>query len=70
VFAFRGQALLGNSDQEGISDVTEAYRAVGIWIDPWLNENGRTIARLTTWFTVSCTLLAAEVLLWTISLAR
>ena len=29
VFAFRGQALLGASDHEGIDDVTEAYRAVG-----------------------------------------
>jgi hypothetical protein len=39
VFALRGQALLGASDHEGIDDVTEAYRAAGIWIEPVLELN-------------------------------
>jgi hypothetical protein len=31
VFAFRGEALLEISDQEGVEHVAEAYRAAGIW---------------------------------------
>ena len=69
VFAFRGQALLGASDQEGIDDVTEAYRAAGIWIEPMLDSNRTTIGDLSDWFSVSCVLLTAEVILWTVSLA-
>jgi hypothetical protein len=69
VFAFRGQALLAVSDHEGIDDVTEAYRALGIWIEPMLESNRDTIADLSDWFTISCALLTAEVILWTISLA-
>jgi hypothetical protein len=69
VFAFRGQALLAASDHEGIHDVTEAYRAVGIWIEPIIESNRDTIADLSDWFTVSCGLLAAEVICWTVSLA-
>ena len=69
VFAFRGQALLGTSDQEGIDDVVEAYRAVGIWIEPLLDSNRDKIADLSDWFAISCGLLALEVILWTVSLA-
>lgn len=69
VFAFRGHALLAASDHEGIDDVSEAYRAVGIWIAPILESNRDTIAGLADWFTVSCGLLAIEVILWTVSLA-
>jgi hypothetical protein len=67
VFAFRGEALLGTSDQEGVEDVTQAYRAVGIWIESYLDGNRDKIGQLSTWFTASCTLLAAEVICWTIS---
>lgn len=67
VFAFRGEALLGMSDQEGVEDVAQAYRAVGIWIEPYLDANRDKIGQLSAWFTVSCILLAAEVLCWTIS---
>jgi hypothetical protein len=69
VFAFRGEALLGISDQEGVEDITEAYRAAGIWIEPYLDENRDKIASLSSWFTMSCVLLAAEVILWTVSVA-
>lgn len=69
VFAFRGQALLAASDHEGIDDVSEAYRAAGIWIGPMLESNRDRIAELSDWFTISCALLTAEVILWTISLA-
>ena len=47
----------------------EAYRAVGGWIGPILDSNRDRIEKLSTWFTISCVLLAAEVILWTISLA-
>jgi len=66
-FAFRGAALLAVSDREGVDDVTEAYRAAGRWIEPYLDDNRDKIARLSSWFTVSCMLLALEVILWTIS---
>ena len=69
MFAFRGQALLAASDHEGIDDVTEANRAVGIWIEPLLESNREKIADLSDWFAVSCGLLALEVVLWIISLA-
>ncbi|HEY2652198.1 MAG TPA: hypothetical protein VGI50_09775 [Solirubrobacteraceae bacterium] len=67
-FAFRGEALLAVSDHEGVEDVTEAYRAAGIWIEPYLDTNRDKIATLSSWFTASCVLLALEVILWTISL--
>jgi hypothetical protein len=69
VFAFRGSALLAESDHQGLSDVTEAYRAAGIWIEPFLDSNGSKLGDLSDWLTVSCALLAAEVVLWTVSLA-
>jgi len=50
--------------------VAEAYRAAGIWIEPHLETNGDKIATLSTWLAVSCALLAAEVILWTVNLAR
>lgn len=67
VFAFRGEALLGISDQEGVEDIAEAYRAAGIWMEPYLDDNRDKIALLSSWFTTSCVLLAAEVILWTVS---
>lgn len=69
VFAFRGEALLGVSDQEGVEDVAQAYRAAGIWVEPHLDANRTTIGQLSSWFTVSCVLLALEVIFWTISVA-
>jgi hypothetical protein len=69
VFAFRGEALLGISDQQGVEDVTQAYRAAGIWIEPYLDANRDKIGQLSAWFTASCVLLAAEVIFWTISVA-
>jgi hypothetical protein len=41
----------------------------GIWIEPNLDSNRDRIANLSSWFTVSCGLLAVEVSLWTISVA-
>ncbi|HWX44583.1 MAG TPA: hypothetical protein VNY52_04590 [Solirubrobacteraceae bacterium] len=68
VFAFRGETLLAESDHRGVSDVTEAYRTAGIWIEPHLEANRRKIAGLSDCLAVSCALLAAEVILWTLSL--
>src|ERR1700735_5100133 len=68
VFAFRGETLLAESDHRGVSDVIEAYRTAGIWIEPHLDVNRNKIAGLSNWLAVSCGLLAAEVILWTLSL--
>ena len=69
VFAFRGEALLGVSDQEGVEDIAQAYRAAGIWIEPFLDANRDKIGELSSWFTGSCVLLGAEVIFWTVSVA-
>lgn len=68
VFAFRGEALLAESDHLGTQTVTDAYRSAGIWIEPHLDANRNKIAGLSSWLAVSCALLAAEVILWTINL--
>ena len=48
-FAFRGDALLGESDHGGVQDASEAFRAAGIWIEPCLDFNRDQIATLSTW---------------------
>jgi hypothetical protein len=48
--------------------VADAYRSAGIWIEPHLEANRDKIAKLSSWLAVSCALLAAEVILWIISL--
>lgn len=68
VFAFRGEALLAETDRLGVRDVTEAYRAASMWIEPNIDRNRQQLSRMSGWFTVSCVLLAAEVVLWTLSL--
>jgi hypothetical protein len=67
VFAFRGEALLAESDHRDVSDVTEAYRAAGLWTAPHLRTNGDKIGVLSGWLTASCVLVASEVILWTLS---
>jgi hypothetical protein len=52
-----------------VADVTEAYRAAGIWIEPMLESNRNRIGDLADWFSISCVLLTTEVILWTVSLA-
>jgi hypothetical protein len=68
VFAFRGKTLLAESDHRGVSNVTDAYRAAGIWVEPYLETNRRKIAFLSGCLAASCVLLVAEVVLWTLSL--
>ena len=53
----------------GVQDVTEGYRAAGIWIESYLDANRDPIENLSNWFTISCALLAVEVILWTVSVA-
>jgi len=67
VFAFRGEELLAESDHRGVSSVIDAYRTAGIWIEPHLKSNRNKIASLSSWLTTGCALLAAEVILWTLS---
>jgi hypothetical protein len=66
--AFCGDELLADGDARGIRDIAEAYRAAGGWIEARLETNRRKIDRLADWLTVSCLLLASEVIFWTISL--
>jgi hypothetical protein len=68
VFALRGEAMLAVSDHRGVTDVDEAYRAAGIWVEPHLDANGDKLAELSTWVAMGCALLGAEVILWTLSL--
>jgi hypothetical protein len=64
-----GQELLAVSDDRGVHDVTDAYRTAGGWLDRHLQKNRRTVARVSSWLSLSCILLAVEVALWTLSLA-
>jgi hypothetical protein len=66
--AVSGEDLLASSDEQDVRDVVEAYRAASSWLDPHVQVNHRTVARLSSWLSVSCTLLAVEVALWTVSL--
>jgi hypothetical protein len=68
VFAFRGRTLLAESDHGGASNVTDAYRIAGIWVEPHVESNHRKIASLSDWLGASCALLIAEIILWTLSL--
>ena len=70
VFAYNGAPLLAVADELGDDDVRHAYRVANVWMQPDLNRNGTTIANLSSWFSASCVTLAAEVLLWTVSIAR
>ena len=60
--------MLAESDHLGTQTVTDAYRSAGIWIEPLLGANRDKIAGLSSWLAVSCGLLAAEVILWTLNL--
>lgn len=64
-----GEELLAASDDRDVHEVIEAYRTVGGWLEPHLQANRRTVARLSNWLSVSCVLLSIEVALWTLSLA-
>jgi hypothetical protein len=68
VFAFRGETLLAESDHRGVSDVMEAYRTAGVWVQPHLETNRGKIAGLSDYLAASCALLAFEVIFWTLSL--
>lgn len=68
VFAFRGSALLAETDARSVTDVAEAYRAASLWIEPNLDVNAAKIGRLSTWFSVSCGALTLEVVLWFVSI--
>ncbi|HEX3432942.1 MAG TPA: hypothetical protein VHT25_02655 [Solirubrobacteraceae bacterium] len=67
VFAFGGDTLLADGDPLDARDVCEAYRAAGRWIEPHVQENRRKLNRIGHWLTLSCAMLAAEVILWTLS---
>jgi hypothetical protein len=69
VFAFGGDTLLANDGAPDTVDVAEAYRAAAGWIELRVQENRGKLNRIAHWLTVSCAMLAAEVILWTLSVA-
>ncbi len=68
VLAFGGDELLADNDRRRTGDIAEAYRAAGGWMKPRLQANRGKLDRLADWLTVSCVLLAIEVIMWTISI--
>ncbi|HTB70268.1 MAG TPA: hypothetical protein VK707_04755 [Solirubrobacteraceae bacterium] len=67
---FNGDALLAAGDVRGLHDVADGYRTACDWIEPYIEVNRRTLDRLASWLTVACILLAAEVVLQTISIVK
>jgi hypothetical protein len=70
VFAYNGALILTAADAAGDDDVAHAYRAAVAWMQTDLTRNREVISRLAMWFYLSAGALVAEVLLWTISIAR
>ncbi|HEY1451172.1 MAG TPA: hypothetical protein VGF47_09475 [Solirubrobacteraceae bacterium] len=64
-----GDDLLAEGDCGGRIDVNEGYRAACGWIATAVAVNRRRIDRLAGWLTLSCILLALEVVLLTVSVA-
>jgi uncharacterized membrane protein YhdT len=62
-----GAELMADADIVRAPDINDGYRAASTWIEPYLEQNCRTIDRLADWLTVSCVLLAIEVVLCTTS---
>jgi hypothetical protein len=69
VFAFGGDTLLANGDPPEAGDIAEAYRAAALWIERHVQANRRKLNRIGHWLTISCAMLAAEVILWALSVA-
>jgi hypothetical protein len=67
-FAFRGDRVFATSDRRAITDMAEAYRIAESWMETSVAENRPVIAGLSYWLTVSCLLLAVEIVLWTVSI--
>jgi hypothetical protein len=67
-FAFRGDRVFATSDRRAIKDMAEAYRIAESWMETSVAENRPVIASLSYWPTVSCLLLAVEIVLWTVSI--
>jgi hypothetical protein len=64
-----GDTLLASWDQREGRDIAEAYRAAGGWIEGRVKKNRQKLDRIGHWLTLSCAMLAVEVILWTISVA-
>jgi hypothetical protein len=68
VLSFRGMKLIATSEALDLEEVGDGYRVVCDWIEPYLELNRSTLARMSGWLTRACLLLAIEVTMWTISL--
>jgi hypothetical protein len=60
VVSFSGAELIADGDGAAV-DISEAYRTAVRWSEPCLARNRRTIDRLADWLTLSCLLLAVEI---------
>ncbi len=49
-----GEELLVASEMRGLEDVAEAYRTASRWLEPYLQVNRQTVAKLSTWLSASC----------------
>lgn len=65
---FGGDELLADGDLRGHHELSGAYRAASSWIKPRLKVTRRKLGRLADCLTVSCILLAIEIVLQTISI--
>ncbi len=68
VFGFSGETLLADSDCRSTTDLADAYRTASIWMQTTLKINQEKITGLSNCLSLGCGLLAAEILLWTITL--
>ena len=67
--AIGGEDLLALSNDRDVRDIAEAYCTASGWLNPYLRANHSTVARLSSWLSAGCMLLAVEVALWIVSLA-
>jgi hypothetical protein len=66
--AVDGDELMADGEGDARLEIDEVYRAAARWTRPQVELNRRKINPLADWLTVSCGLLAVEIVVWTISL--
>jgi hypothetical protein len=69
-FGFSGRTILAEGSSGQMKDLRSAYRTAGSWIEAHIDTNAQMLADLSTWLTLSCGALAAEVILGTIGIVR
>lgn len=67
-FAFRGMNVVAGQDFGDTDDLPGAYRSATVWMQAIQRVNQNTIGGMSNCLTLACVLLAAEIILWTVSL--